>query len=102
MDMQDYMLTTIDNPYNPFTDFDNWYQFDVDKGYNTSQYLARIANVSDELSEADQTYYTNLAINEIVDLNILGLYKKVLEKDYKEGGSMTVQRKLNNNHTGEG
>ena len=31
----EYMLTTIDNPFNPFTNFDDWYAFDTSKGYNT-------------------------------------------------------------------
>ena len=37
------MITTIDNPYNPFTQFDEWYAFDEGKGYCTSGYLARIS-----------------------------------------------------------
>ncbi len=45
------MLTTSDNPYNPFTQWDEWNVFDMEKGYNTCSYLARIAAVSDELSD---------------------------------------------------
>ncbi len=52
--MADVMLTTIDNPYNPFTQFDRWYVFDCQKGYDTCAILARISRNSDELSEADQ------------------------------------------------
>lgn len=28
---KDYLLTTIDNPFNPFTDWDSWYNFDQQK-----------------------------------------------------------------------
>ena len=40
------MLTTIDNPYNPFEQFDLWLLCDKDKGYNTCEYLARIVNLT--------------------------------------------------------
>lgn len=72
------MLTTVDNPFNPFTNFEAWKNFDESKGYNTCAYLARIAKVSDELSEADENQAIQQAIDEIVKMNILGIYKKVL------------------------
>lgn len=81
--MPEYMLTTIDNPYNPFTQFDEWFAFDESKGYHSCAYLARIAKTSDELSEADEGKAIELAIDEIVSLNILGIYKKVTKDDYK-------------------
>ncbi len=46
-------------------------------GHHTPGYLARIAVVSDELSEADQSRAIELAIDEIVSENINGLSKKV-------------------------
>lgn len=48
------MLTTVDNPYNPFTEWNEWYVFDTQKGYNTPAFLARITILSSDLSEADQ------------------------------------------------
>lgn len=71
------MLTTIDNPFNPFTDFDNWQKFDESKSYFTCEYLARIAATSDELSEVDEDLAILQAIDEIIKLNVLGIYKKV-------------------------
>ena len=38
----DVMLTTVDNPYSPFTQFDDWYSYDVLKGHNTCSLLARM------------------------------------------------------------
>lgn len=76
--MADYMLTTVDNPYNPFTQFDEWFQWDYQAGYHTPSYLARIVISSDELSEADQDLAIDQAIDEIVELNVLGIYRKVL------------------------
>jgi len=75
--MNQSMLTTVDNPFDPFTQFDEWMAFDEDKGYHSSAYLARIVKSSDDLSEADQDIAIELAIDEIVELNILGIYKKV-------------------------
>ena len=75
--MSEYMLTTIDNPYHPFTSFDEWYAWDEAKGYNTSSFLARIVITSDDLSETDQLQAIDLAIDEIVKENVLGIYKKI-------------------------
>jgi hypothetical protein len=71
------MLSTIDNPYDPFDDFDNWYRYDVGKGYNSCAYVARIANTSDALPENLNQLETERAIDEIVEININGLYCKV-------------------------
>lgn len=75
--MADTMLTTIDNPYDPYTHFDEWYTYDITKGYDTCGYLARIAKTSDELSEADQEVALDQAKQEIISMNILGIYKLV-------------------------
>lgn len=78
--MQQSMLTTIDNPFDPFIQFDEWFAFDANKGYHTYSYLARIAKTSDELSEEDEDFAIESAIDEIVALNVLGIYKKVYKK----------------------
>lgn len=79
--MAEHMLTTIDNPFDPFTQFDEWLAFDTSSGYHTSAFLARIAFSSDELSEADQSKAIEEAIEEIVQENVLGIYKKVSKKE---------------------
>lgn len=73
----EFMLTTLDNPFNPFTDYDSWYNYDTSKGYNTCAYLARITKSSDELSEVDEELAIQQAMDEIVSLNLLGNYIKV-------------------------
>ena len=70
-------LTTIDNPYDPFTQFDVWFQFDEDKGYHSCAYLARIARTSDQLSGAENEQEIERAIDDIIKYNPLGIYKKV-------------------------
>lgn len=73
------MLTTVDNPYNPFTQWDAWYRFDCDAGHHSCDYLARIAHTSDSLSEEENDRERERAIDEIMKYNFLGLYRKVME-----------------------
>lgn len=76
IDMQACMLTTLDNPYDPFTQFDDWYRYDEDNGYHSLEYLARVCESSDNLSEADQNLAIEAAIDEIISFNVTGNYQK--------------------------
>ena len=75
------MLTTVDNPFNPLTDWDDWYNYDESKGYYTSEYLARITKTSDDLGEKEQDRAIEDAIDEIIDLNPDGFYKKIVDSE---------------------
>ena len=75
--MSDVALTTIDNPFDPFNQFEEWFAFDHSRGYDTPNYLARVALVSDELSDEIVEELTESAIDEIVDLDPFDLYIKV-------------------------
>ena len=75
------MLTTIDNPYNPFEQFDLWLLFDKEKGYNTCEYLARIVNLTNDMSEKEIDVATNRAIDDIIVNDPFGIYKKVISED---------------------
>lgn len=75
--MNESMLTTTDNPYNPFDHFDEWYVWDTSHGYHSLNYLARVVVTSDELSNADQSLAIEQAIDEIVEENVNGMYTKV-------------------------
>lgn len=71
------MLTTFDNPFDPFDEFVPWFLFDVQKGYDTCSLLARIARTSDEFSTIEQKKEDELAIDKIIDNDFLNIYKKV-------------------------
>ena len=75
------MLTTIDNPYNPFEQFDLWLLFDKEKGYNTCEYLARIINLTNDMSEKEIEVATDRAIDDIIVNDPFGIYKKVTSED---------------------
>jgi hypothetical protein len=78
VDGEEHMLTTVDNPWNPFSDYEEWYVWDRDRGYDTPGFLARIANVSLDLPEADFDLSIELAIDEICEQNVNGLYIKAV------------------------
>lgn len=82
-----HMVTTMDNPFDPFTQFDEWYAFDSSSGYHTPSFLARIVKTSDELSEGDQALAIEQAIDEIVHYNVNGMYRKVSKKISKSENS---------------
>ena len=80
--MEEHLLTTIDNPYNPFTEFDEWYAYDTRLGHHSLALLARVANTSFDLTEEDQEQDVEDAILEIVREDVTGLRVRVT-KDSK-------------------
>ena len=74
---KDCMLTTFDNPYDPFDQFTLWLMFDKEKGYDTCEYLARIVQLSDDLTEKEVDDETERAIDEIIKYDPFNIYKKV-------------------------
>jgi hypothetical protein len=77
---QDYMLTTFDNPYDPFEQFTSWFLFDVEKGYNTCSHLARIAVIEENFSQKEIDDEMERAIDEIIKYDFMNIYKKVGRK----------------------
>lgn len=71
------MLTTVDNPFNPFDDFTSWYMYDVEHGYNSCSYVARIAKTSDQFTEKENNEEIERAIDEIILHDFLNIYVKV-------------------------
>ena len=73
----DCMLTTIDNPFNPFEDFTSWFLFDIEHRYNTFSRLARIAKLSDDFTQKEIDEENERAIDEIIKYDFLDIYKKI-------------------------
>lgn len=78
----EYMLTTIDNPHNPFEDFSGWLAWDTVGGYHTCELLARIAKTADAMTPGDLQNSINLAIDEIVEENVNGVFRKVSRESF--------------------
>lgn len=72
------MLSTIDNPYSPDTEFDEWFKFDSLKGYNCCGYIARIAKTSDSLPENVNQAEVERAIDWIVANDPTKMYVKLV------------------------
>lgn len=62
-------LSTKDNKWNPFTDYDSWDQYDRDKGYNTEAYVARVANLNDSIPDSLKEKIEEEAMDEIIRIN---------------------------------
>ena len=75
--LNECMLSTKDNPYNPFENFDEWYRYDMDKGWDSSGRLARIARISDDMSDEEVEMENERAIDEIVKHDFLNVFIKV-------------------------
>jgi hypothetical protein len=75
------MLTTVDNPYNPFTQYDEWLAMDEALGYFTNGLLARYAILSDDLSDVNQTNEIDSALLQVIQDNPYGVHKMVERQD---------------------
>lgn len=70
-------ITTIDNPFDPFDDFTSWYMFDIEKGYYTCSKLARLSNVTDDMSTIEENNEIERAIDRLIAIDPLDIYRKV-------------------------
>ena len=77
--MNNGFITTVDNPFDYFTQFDEWLNFDRLKGYYTLELVARTVMTSDVLSEQDQNDEIENAFDKIIKWHN-GVYKKVYPK----------------------
>ena len=75
-------VTTVDNPFDPFVDFDNWYRYDESKGYCTSGYLARYFNSeTSDMSDTEYEARLSAAIDIILKNDVMDQYFKVTQEN---------------------
>ena len=65
-------ITTTDNPFNPFTEWDEWYFYDLSKGYSTCERLDRLSNTSSQLSDELNNEELEQAIDQLVEIGAVG------------------------------
>lgn len=75
-------LTTYDNPYSPFDEFDRWLQFDRhEKQYDTIELLARNVDLIDNAEDFDEDEVRTIVINDIVKRNPFGVHIKITKEE---------------------
>lgn len=79
--MKSCRITTIDNPWNPYTDFLKWWEHDHEFGYNTLEMVAYFAKTSTELEEEDYIDEVSYAIDKVLEINPFGRHIKIYEDD---------------------
>ena len=59
-------ITTIDNPYDPLEQFDLWNAFDIEHQYYSCARLARIAKLSDDMTQQEEDEEIERGIDAII------------------------------------
>ena len=77
MNEEVFMLSTLDNPFNPFTEFSKWKKFDEDNNYFSCSLLDRLSFTSETLSDEQNQKILNIAITDIVDDDETAKYIRV-------------------------
>ena len=72
-------ITTVDNPFDYFTQFEDWLNYDRLMGYYTCEYVGRLAKLAPDISEEDEYLELNRVFDSIIEWNG-GMYKKVFKE----------------------
>lgn len=72
-------ITTVDNPYNPFTQWNDWYLYDRLQGYNTCERLASITLLSDQLSDYEKRVILEESIDELIKYGAISKSGEIIE-----------------------
>lgn len=76
MSNKEIFITTVDNPYDYFKQFDEWLNYDRLKGYFTLEYLGRLVNTAPDLSEEEERNEIERAIDSMIEWNG-SMYRKI-------------------------
>ena len=74
------MLTTIDNPFDPFVNFDAWLQFDIEHGYDSCGKMMRFAKLESDMTEEEENIEIERAMDEFIGLDFTDTYAKAIKK----------------------
>lgn len=91
-------ITTIDNPFDPIDDFDNWFLFDVEKGYYSCNKIARLIEEFDGMTQIEEDQQLEKAIDRLIQIDPLDIYKKVVKEDYFKGKDEFIDNSIIDNN----
>ena len=73
-------ITTVDNPFDPFSQFDRWLNYDEQMGYKTCARVAALAHCNfDNLTEKENIDLINSAIVRLCEFFGDEVYRVVVE-----------------------
>jgi len=73
------LVTTIDNPFDPFVQWNEWLAYDQHKQYYTCEFIAKLAQVSPDDDETEKENKLQTAIEFLLDYSPIHLlvYPKI-------------------------
>lgn len=78
--VKEVWITTVDNPFDPFTQWDRWFNFDEQNNYRTCERVARLAHANAEnLSSMENREMVDLAIVTLCEFYGDKVYRPVVE-----------------------
>ena len=76
----EYLLTTTDNPYNPFEQFSLWNLFDKEKGHHTCDLIGRLSQLSDGMTQKEEEEEYDRVADFIIQHDMQDKYKRFYKK----------------------
>lgn len=73
---KEYMLTTFDNPFDPFEQFVLWQLFDKEKGYNSCERLMRLAHLTEDMSQKEIDEEVDRAMDVLIKNDLTNTFKR--------------------------
>ena len=73
----EFMLSTIDNPYDPFEQFTLWHLFDKEKGYDSCERLMRLVDIHEDMTPQELDAATDEAMDKLIEEDIMNVFVKV-------------------------
>lgn len=89
--MEEVLITTKDNPYSPFTRFDEWWNFDFMHEYNTCGLVGRLVITSSDLSDYDYDEAVDIAYAKAIKLSKSQMHEVVKKSDFDETGFRVIK-----------